>query len=101
MGARRSTFRMITGGSGSTKPRRLSSAFSMPTTTSIPFSVNLSTKLSMKRRVLNEIVPPVKLYGGEDAIFNYRVARAGFNYHCMEVIMGLYIKCFCGEGRFR
>eukprot|EP00917_Polyrhabdina_sp_WS-2016_P013805 GHVP01030180.1.p1 GENE.GHVP01030180.1~~GHVP01030180.1.p1 ORF type:complete len:574 (+),score=120.18 GHVP01030180.1:84-1724(+) len=56
---------------------------------------------TFRRNVIETVPPPTKLYGGEDAIFNFRVIKAGFNYRCFHHAFGIYIKCFCGKGRHR
>eukprot|EP01071_Lankesteria_metandrocarpae_P009790 Lankesteria_metandrocarpae@DN5247_c1_g2_i1.p1 len=51
--------------------------------------------VAYRRHVMETVTPPVNLFGGEDAIYNYRVVRAGFNYKCINAIIGVYLKCFC------
>jgi len=48
-----------------------------------------------RRYVMEMIPPPVGKFGGEDAIWNYRVARSKFNYRCIELAMGAFLKSYC------
>eukprot|EP01071_Lankesteria_metandrocarpae_P009787 Lankesteria_metandrocarpae@DN5247_c1_g1_i2.p1 len=52
-----------------------------------------------RRRVMETIAPPVNLFGGEDAIYNYRVVKSGFNYMCLPAYVGIYLKCVCTGSR--